>query len=702
MRDLLIEIMTEEIPHNFINNAEKSFKDVFEKFFSENKIEYKSVQTYITPRRMALIVSGLEEKQPDVSTERRGPVLSAALKGGEATKAGAGFLKGAGLGAEALADVKKEDEAKSGEVFSREQNGKEYIFVKIEQKGQMTTELLKGSFSALLSKINFPKKMRWSDKDFAFVRPIRSICAVYGEETLPLSCAGIEASNRVYGHRLLSPQGAELKAPKDYADVMKGKFVLADKEERYQTIIQSLEKIEKETGLSAVAKEKVAGMTVNLTEYPVLIKANFDESFLQLPEEVLISEMIEHQMYFPLRAADGELSSSFVITANQDETKGIREGNVRVLSARLSDGNFLYKEDLRRGIKGMNAALDTHMFRKELGSTLDKVKRMEKQVCALASAVEADEESLEKLMVTVSIMKGDLLSNMVGEFADLQGVMGAYYAEDAGFAEEICTAVREHYKPVHAKDELPSNLIGAMASVTDKLDNICAAFVVGDVPTGSQDPNGLRRSALAVINVIYEMGWSFSLSSLIEGFLKHYDSSKFVKAMSETKGDILDFIAKRFEVSLKDDFSFDAVRGVLSTGLDNVRVSRKKVEAVDAFRKAKSAEYEKLHTVYKRAANIIKDNEGVELKSGLFSEPAERALHDYYQSVKEGVDKKLSEEDYDSAFEVLASFYKPLDIFFRDVMVMCDDEELRKNRVNLLTAIDKLFLKMMDFKQLSL
>lgn len=696
MKDLLVEIFTEEIPHNFINNAENGITNIFIDFLKENGISFASYKSFSTPRRLAVLINNVDEEQKDSVKEQRGPLYTVAVQNGEVSKAGEGFIISQGYAPEDLLKAGREETTNAP--FIKDFKGKEYIFVKKLVKGVETKEILKENFESLILKLNFPKKMRWGSGDFSFVRPIHNIIFMFGEEVIDIKLGSVSSSNKVFGHRILSYEAEELKNPSDYESVLEKKSVIASRQKRHESILAQLEEIEEKYNSLAVGKDKVSSIVVNLTEEPHLITAEFDARFLEVPEEVLISEMIEHQMYFPLRDKDGKLTNRFVITANQKETENIRDGNVRVLTARLSDGRFLYKEDLKRGIRKMNEDLSSHLFRKELGSTKDKSLRLKEHLKAFATETGVDERLFADTNTVIELMKGDLLSHMVQEFAELQGVMGGYFAKDAGLNENISLAIKEHYLPVSASDNIPSNEEGTLASICDKLDNIISAFYVGDIPTGSQDPNGLRRQSLGVMRMLIEREYSLSLKSLLPKLIANYPKIENSKSVQEVALSVLSFMATRFEVWLKEEFSYDAIGGVLSLGLDNVYESYLKIKAVDSFRENNKSIFERLHTVFKRAANITEGNESFSVNEVLLTEDAEKALYNFYLEKKGEIESLVSKREYSKALEGLSKFYEPMDSFFASVMVMVDDESVKKNRVALLTAIDSLFQNMLNFK----
>ncbi|WP_020003484.1 glycine--tRNA ligase subunit beta [Brachyspira innocens] len=695
MKDLLIEILVEEIPADFAYPASISFKKIMEDTFKSNGVNFKSIIAYTTPRRLSVLAEDVEEKSKDEVIEFRGPLFESALKDGVLTKAGEGFLKSHNIDAGLIKNIdEKEDFNKP---YIKEVNGKKYLFVKEEKKGVETKKLFEEVLEDIVSKIDFKKKMRWGNKDFAFVRPIRNVLALFGDEIIKTSVAGIETNNKVTGHRLLSPEFTEIHNPKDYEKVLLEKHVIVSREKRLENIISQLENIEKELGFEAVSKKKVSEIVVDLVEEPYLLTAEFDSKFLEVPKEVLTSEMIEHQKYFPLCKKDGSLTNVFVITANQPKTPQIIAGNIRVLTARLSDGRFLYQEDIKKGMDEMNERLEMLMFRKELGSVADKVKRLEKNSELLIRLL-GYEKDKDNILKAIKYMKSDLVSNMVYNFPELQGIMGGYFAKAMNLNDDIALAINEQYRPLFASDEIPSNDAGKAIAILDKMDNIAAGFYVGDIPTGSQDPNALRRQALGIINILIKSKKHVNLKKLIEDAINSMPKDARNNKSEDLLKDIFEFFKSRFENDI--DFAKDSVAGVLSTGIDDMYDAYLKIEAIDEFRKKNEALFSNLLTVFKRIKNMIKSAKDVNLDEALLKEEAEKSLYNTYKEKLNEVNKLMENREYEKTFSLLASLYEPLDKFFKDIMVNVEDEKIKNNRIALLSSVDKIFKNMLDFSSL--
>ena len=695
MKDLLIEILVEEIPADFAYPASISFKKIMENTLNSNGVNFKSIISYTTPRRLSVLVEDVEEKSKDEIIEFRGPLFESAVKDGVPTKAGEGFLKAHNIDVNSIKNI--DENETFDKPYIKEVNGKKYLFVKEEKKGVETKKLFEDVLEDIVANIDFKKKMRWADKDFAFVRPIRNVLALFGNEVIKTTVAGIETNNKVTGHRLLSPEFVEINNPKDYEKTLAEKHVVVSREKRLENIVSQLESIEKEHGYEAVSKKKVSEIVVDLVEEPYLLTAEFDSKFLEVPKEVLTSEMIEHQKYFPLCKKDGTLTNLFVITANQPKTPQIIAGNIRVLTARLSDGRFLYQEDIRKGMDEMNERLDMLMFRKELGSVTDKVKRLEKNAELLISLL-GYEKDKENILKAIKYMKSDLVSNMVYNFPELQGIMGGYFAKAMNLNDDVALAINEQYRPLFAADEIPSNDTGKAIAILDKMDNIVAGFYVGDIPTGSQDPNALRRQALGIINILTKSKKHVNLKKLIEDAINSMPKDARNNKSEDLVNDIFEFFKSRFENDI--DFAKDSVAGVLSTGIDDMYDAYLKIEAIDAFRKKNEELFSNLLTVFKRVKNIIKSAKDVKLDESLLKEEAEKSLYNTYKEKENEVSKLMQNREYEKTFSELASLYEPLDKFFKDIMVMVDDEKIKNNRIALLSSVDKIFKNMLDFSSL--
>ena len=699
MKDLLIEILVEEIPADFAYPASLSFKKIIENTLKNNGLNFKSITSFTTPRRLSILVEEAEEKSKDDIIESKGPLLESAIKDGALTKAGEGFLKANNIEIKNIKDI---DEKESfNKPYLKELNGKKYIYVKKEKKGIETKKLFEENLENIIANIDFKKKMRWGDKDFAFVRPIRNIVALFGNEIIKTKIAGIETNNKITGHRLLSPEFVEINNPKDYEEILLKKHVIVSREKRLENIINQLEKIEKENNFEAVSKNKVSEIVVDLVEEPYLLTAEFDSKFLEVPKEVLTSEMIEHQKYFPLikknNNKNGDLTNIFVITANQPKTPQIIAGNIRVLTARLSDGRFLYQEDIKKGMDEMNTRLAMLMFRKELGSVADKVKRLEKNVASLIEALNYNENK-DNILKAIKYMKADLVSNMVYQFPELQGIMGSYFAKEMELGENIATAIKEQYKPLFANDDIPSNDTGKAIAILDKIDNIVAGFYVGDIPTGSQDPNALRRQALGIINILVKSQKHLSLKKLIEVTINSMPKESKNNKSENLINDIFDFFKSRFENDLH--FSKDSISGVLSTEIDDIYDAYLKISAIDEFRKKNEELFSNLLLVFKRVKNIIKTSNNLDFDESILEEKAERELYKIYKEKETQIKKLIENKEYQKTFSMLSSLYEPLDNFFKEIMVMVDDDKLKNNRIALLSLVDKIFKNMLDFSSL--
>ena len=699
MKDLLIEILVEEIPADFAYPASLSFKKIIENTLKNNGLNFKSITSFTTPRRLSILVEEAEEKSKDDIIESKGPLLESAIKDGVLTKAGEGFLKANNIEIKNIKDI---DEKESfNKPYLKELNGKKYIYVKKEKKGIETKKLFEENLENIIASIDFKKKMRWGDKDFAFVRPIRNIVALFGNEIIKTKIAGIETNNKITGHRLLSPEFVEINNPKDYEEILLKKHVIVSREKRLENIINQLEKIEKENNFEAVSKKKVSEIVVDLVEEPYLLTAEFDFKFLEVPKEVLTSEMIEHQKYFPLikknNNKNGDLTNIFVITANQPKTPQIIAGNIRVLTARLSDGRFLYQEDIKKGMDEMNTRLAMLMFRKELGIVSDKVNRLEKNAASLIEALNYNENK-DNILKAIKYMKADLVSNMVYQFPELQGIMGSYFAKEMGLGENIATAIKEQYKPLFANDDIPSNDTGKAIAILDKIDNIVAGFYVGDIPTGSQDPNALRRHALGIINILVKSQKHLSLKKLIEVTINSMPKESKNNKSENLINDIFDFFKSRFENDLH--FSKDSISGVLSTEIDDIYDAYLKISAIDEFRKKNEELFSNLLLVFKRVKNIIKTSNTLIFEESILEEKAERELYKIYKEKETQIKKLIENKEYQKTFSTLSSLYEPLDNFFKEIMVMVDDDKLKNNRIALLSLVDKIFKNMLDFSSL--
>ena len=578
----------------------------------------------------------------------------------------------------------------------------EYIFVEKKIKGKETATLLP-KLTELITGLTFPKHMRWGAYDLRFVRPIRWLVALFGETVIPMEITGVKAGNVTWGHRFLGKK-IVLKEPKEYVETLRQEYVIADIAERRQMIISQLDSLAKEKGWQIPIDEDLLAEVTHLVEYPTAIFGRFETEFLEIPSEVLVTSMKEHQRYFPVQDDEGNLLPYFVTIRNglEDKDGVVVRGNEKVLRARLADARFFYEEDKKLEISHALAQLDNIVFHEELGSLGDKVNRVGELAGKIATVLETDEQTKEKIKRTAEICKFDLVSQMVGEFPELQGIMGEKYARLQGEDEEVSQAIREHYLPRFAGDDLPSQTIGLVVSVADKLDTLVACFGIGIHPTGSQDPYALRRQATGIVQIILANGWPLTIEQLLDLGLAILKDRNLVKEDEQTvRKELIEF----FKLRIKNRLQEEGIRyDIIEASLHNFA----QIELPSLLAKAHVLEeetekdsFKPLVEAFNRVNNLVqKLDKEVEPQETLFTEEAERNLWATYAIVKDKYAAYVQKRNWLEAFNTLAELKTPIETFFETTLVMVDDESIRYNRLALLNKVASLFKGYADFSQI--
>lgn len=684
-KELFLEIGTEEIPAGFIPKALADMEESIRKALSEVRISFGEVKTFGTPRRLVLALSDVAARQEDITVENQGPAKKVAYdEAGQPTKAMLGFARSQGV---AVEDVELRETPKG-----------EYLFVVKEEKGLDTKELLPEILSNLVASIHFKKSMRWKDLEVPFARPVHWIASLFGGEIIDFSFGDIQSSNKSRGHRFHAPKEFEISSLDDYRVKCTEARVIIDPNERISIINKGILKAAEDAGGRLIEDEGLLKEVANLVEYPVVLLGGFDREFLKLPRDVVVGAMREHQRYFSTEDKEGRLLPNFITVSNTEakDMAVIREGNERVLRARLSDAAFYYYEDLNIPLDDMVESLKSVVFQAKLGTSFEKVERFESLAGYLADELIPDLKN--KVLRAAHICKADLVSGVVGEFAKLQGVMGRDYALKAGEDDEVAEAIFEHYLPRNADDILPSTQTGAVVSIADKMETICGCFGVGLIPTGASDPYALRRQTLGIINIIMDKTYKLSLSDLIDEAL-HSLGEKLKKDKSETKEAIVEFFRLRLLGLLTSKGSpTDVVDAVLSKGFDDILDA---VEVVKALSHLKGLpDFEPLAVTFKRVVNITKDFESVGVDPSLFEKEAEKELHSVCHAVLGDVMDLADKGKYKKALLKAAEIRPLVDKFFDDILVMAEDEEIKNNRLSLLKEVSSLFTRFADFSRI--
>lgn len=688
MSKLLFEIGTEELPAGFLQPALTQLQNNFVRRAKDLGLIHGEVKVKGTPRRMTLLVENLSDRQPDKKEELLGPSKKAGFtEDGSPTKAAEGFARSKGA---TPSDLQVVDTAKG-----------EYLMLVREVKGQATEELLPKMLSELLMEFSFPKSMIWGSNTHAFARPIQWLLAMYGTSVIEIEHEGLVSGKTSRGHRFEANHELVIDSPDTYEKQLLGVNVVVDPKKRRELVLQEVKKalIDRSelNGAKVFIDENLVDTVTNLVEIPCGVCGEYDEKFLALPDEVLITSMREHQKYFPVVDDGGKLLPGFIAVNNTrvKDTDITRKGHQRVLRARLEDALFFYNSDKENTLESRCERLDGIIFQAKLGSMLEKNERVIKLSKMLAEKLEP--EAVEHCVRCATLCKADLLTDMVGEFPSLQGTMGRAYAQNENEDESVALGIEEHYMPKRAGAALPSSATGAIVGLADRLDTIVGCFGIGQVPSGTADPFGLRRLSLAVLSIINNRDYVLSLQDTVHKALMLYGDK--VDGSVETVEKVLSFIKGRYTNDLiAKGLDGEAVEAVTSVYFDDPNDCSQRIDAFMAIKKEDA--FPVLASSYKRIRNIIKDNRSTEVDPGLFQDQAEKALYSLLVEVQDQVEKLVEAKNYLEALEVLLQMKEPVDNFFEDVMVMADDEAVRQNRLNLLTALGKIVLQIGDISKM--
>ncbi len=683
----IFEIGSEEIPAGYLLPALNSLQENFAAALSEMELKHGEIQGVVTPRRLTISVDNLASRQPDKTEEIIGPPKKAAFDTeGQPTKAALGFAKSRGA---SLSDIQIINTAKG-----------EYLMIRQERRGRATRELLSSLLPELIKSISFPKSMRWGASRTTFARPIQWLMALYDGKVVPCTVEGAgETGVLTYGHRFMAPQTIEVKNYGQYIAVLREHHVLADPAERQAAVLTEITRAAQGSGGTILPDAELMETVANLVESPHAIRGTFDDKFLELPKDALITSMREHQKYFAIVDDNGRLLANFVAVNNtrvKDAAVGA-EGHQRVLRARLEDGLFFFREDQRRKLEERVADLDGIIFQAKLGTMREKTIRVQ----ALAEKIAAI--LAPELSQTVSraayLSKADLLTEMVNEFPTLQGLMGRDYALLDGESAETAQAIAEHYMPIRAGSPLPVGLAGAVVSMADRLDTLAGCFGIGQRPSGTTDPFGLRRQALGLIHIILQRNLSLPLIDCLNEALRLY-GDKLTVSPSEARAQTLDFIKGRFvNDQIRRGRAAEAVEAVVSVSFTDIVDCQCRLEALIAISRENS--FSLLAGSFKRVMNIIKGHEAAEVNPELLEMAAEKNLYHSLQTVSAQAAPLLEDQKYTEAMNIILKMKEPVDVFFDEVMVMTDNPAVRNNRLHLLAAIADLFLRVGDFSKMT-
>ena len=677
--DFLVELGTEELPPKALPTLSAAFMNGITAGLDAAGIKYTEAKPYASPRRLAVLITNIDAQQPDRAIEKRGPATQAP------EKAVQGFAGSCGVSADQL------------EVMETPK-GNYYVYRGVEA-GQSTASLLPGIISESLNKLPIPKRMRWGASRTEFVRPVKWLCMLLGDEVVEAEVLGLKAGRKTRGHRFHYNHDIELMAPADYAQVLKntGK-VLADFAERRELVREQVKREGERLGGIAQIDEDLLDEVTALNEWPVALTGRFEERFLEVPAEALISSMKEHQKYFHALDKDGKLMPFFITLANIEskDPQQVIEGNEKVIRPRLADALFFFETDKKHPLANRIEKLKSVVFQQQLGTVFDKTQRIENLSAAIAELIEGDADMARR---SAQLSKCDLMTDMVFEFTDLQGLMGYHYALHDGEAEEVALALNEQYMPRFAGDELPTTKSGIALAIADRLDTLTGLFGINQPPTGSKDPFALRRAALGVLRIIVEHKLDLDLHQLLSIAAEQHGDLPGSEGLADR---VLDFMLERFrawyedrEISAETFLSVHALRPTCPLDFD------RRVQAVSHFRNL--AEADSLAAANKRVSNILSKQQAdvaADIDESLLSEDAEKALATAITNIESEIQPLCEQGDYRSTLEKLASLRAPIDSFFDNVMVMADDPAVRANRLALLKRLRRLFLGVADISLL--
>jgi glycyl-tRNA synthetase beta chain len=690
-QDFLVELGTEELPPLALPELERAFAAGIAQGLADAGLAHGGLKSFAAPRRLAVLVHGLASRQPDQQVKRRGPPVSAAFDAeGRPTRAALAFAEGAGVSVGQLARVKE---------------GKgEFLFHEGTKAGAPTPTLLPAIVQAALDALPIPKRMRWGAGSAEFVRPVHWLLMMFGGSVVPARILDTDSGKATRGHRFHAPAPLMLAQPSDYAAALRERGrVLADFAERRERIRSQVVARAQKLGGRAVVDDALLDEVAALVEWPVAVEGRFEERFLQLPREVLVSTLQEHQRYFAVEDASGALTPWFITVSNIEsrDTARVREGNERVVRPRLSDAAFFYDQDRKRPLEGFAAGLDTVTFQSKLGSIGDKARRVGALAARLAGPAGADPAQVAR---AAQLAKCDLQSAMVGEFPELQGIMGAYYAAADGEPAEVAAAVREHYQPRGAGDALPATRTGIAVALADKLDTLAGIFAIGQKPSGTKDPFGLRRAAIGCLRIILEKRLELDLRPFIDAALEAQPVRNPAAAP-----ELLGFMMERLRAWYLGEGQSGGANAFTTEMFDAVLAAQPaapldfdaRLRALAAFQLRPEAT--SLAAANKRIANILRKSEGAapgRVDAPMLREPAERALHAAVTALEGEVTRAVAARDYDGALARLAALRPQIDAFFEDVMVNDPDAALRANRLALVASIRALFGGVADLSRL--
>lgn len=681
---LLFEIGVEEMPARFVGNTLFQLESNLSKLLKDNRIAFDEIKSYGTPRRLVLIVDGIQDKQSDLEEEIKGPAKKIAVDAdNNFTKPAIGFMKSKNLNPE--------------DIYFKVVGKDEYMFATIKQKGELSEDIIKEILPQTIKSVVFPKSMRWGGKNLRFVRPIRWLVTLLNDNVVDFDLEGIISSNVTKGHRFLGKSEITVNSLEDYLKKLKENYVILDQKQRKEIIKDQCTKVAEALSGTVELDEELLEEVTHLVEYPTAFYGEFDKDYTKLPKEVVITPMKQHQRYFPVTKG-GKLLPNFIAVRNGSDYRieNVKVGNEKVLEARLADALFFYNEDIKNNLESYIEKLKDVVFQAQLGSIYEKTLRMDKLSLDILDELDMQEEKVHASRAA-KLSKADLITGMVGEFDELQGFMGKEYAKVSGEDEAVCEAIFEHYLPRFSGDTLPQSNVGVALSIADKLDSIAGFFAIGIQPTGSQDPYALRRQALGILSILMDKKIDVDLKTLIEHALDNYIEIDFDK--SAVCANIMNFFNERVRIQFKDmGIRYDVVDAVISSDVNDVYDMYCRALALNNW--LDRDELVEMLTAFNRVSTLAQKAESDKVDESLLKEDAERKLYSEFVDVKEKVEALISDKKYSVALETFASLRPVIDSLFDSVMVMDNDEVIKNNRLGLLKQIYDTMLKICDLSKI--
>lgn len=684
-KDYLFEIGTEEMPAHVVAKSVKQLADRTGKFLKDNGLSFKNIKTFSTPRRLTILVQELAEKQADIDEIKKGPSKKIALdKDGNWSKAAEGFVRGQNMSVD--------------DIYFQKIKDVEYAYIHVKKEGKKATEILLG-MDQIVKELAFPTKMRWGNYDLEFVRPIHWIVSLFGSEIIPVKILDIVAGRKTYGHRFLG-ESLVLATSDDYESALKSQFVIADANQRKNMILSQINSLCEKNDWQVKIDSGLLEEVTNLVEYPTIFSGSFNEKYLNIPKEVLITSMKDNQRYFEVYDHEGTLINHFIAirNGNSDYLDNVIAGNEKVLVARLDDAQFFYDEDKKYPLSHFVEKLSSVSFHDKIGSMAEKMLRVKLIGEYIGEKINISSSELADFDRAADIYKFDLVTNMVGEFAELQGIMGTHYAELAGERKAVSQAIKESYLPSSADGDLPTTKIGSLLSIADKLDTIIAFFGAGMIPNSSNDPYALRRSAYGIVRILINQSWNISIEDALKDIIALLKGKTVAKLPNDeaTQAEISDFIINRVKQLLQvKKYSYDVIDTVLASNQQNVANI---LSIADILQENHDdSKFKKVVESLTRIANILKKadfSEAEQINPDLFENNSEKALYDKINLL---LDKPL---DVKTLYSEFVQLQPVIDEYFDSNMILDKNEAVKINRLSQLKLIDKLALEFGDLSKL--